>query len=74
MHHRAALEQVLAWARGGYNIRVVGLTGSVARGETAFDDLSDLDLELYVRYPSALLDHDDWYRQFGEVLVVLAGA
>ena len=61
-----------AWARGEDTIRVVVLTGSVARGEGAFDELSDLDVELYVDDPSALLDHDIWYEQFGEVLVVEA--
>jgi aminoglycoside 6-adenylyltransferase len=66
------LRQVMAWARGDHNIRVVVLTGSVARGVGAFDELSDLDLELYVSDPSALLDSSVWYEQFGEVLVVEA--
>ncbi|MDP9184873.1 MAG: aminoglycoside 6-adenylyltransferase, partial [Actinomycetota bacterium] len=33
-------------------------------------ELSDIDLELYVREPERLLGHDEWYRRFGEVLVV----
>lgn len=72
MDHRVVLQQVTAWARSEDNIRVVVLTGSVARGEGAFDELSDLDVELYVNNPSALLDHDSWYEQFGEVLIVEA--
>jgi aminoglycoside 6-adenylyltransferase len=72
MDQRAALQQVVAWARGEENIRVLVLTGSVARGEDAFDELSDLDLELYVNDPSALLSQAGWYDQFGEVLVVEA--
>lgn len=70
--HRAVLQQVIAWARREDTIRVVVLTGSVARGNNAFDELSDLDLELYVNEPSELLDHDAWYEQFGQVLVVEA--
>jgi aminoglycoside 6-adenylyltransferase len=66
------LQQVVAWARGEDNVRAVVLTGSVARGEDAFDELSDLDLELYVTDPAGLLDHDGWYEPFGEVLVVEA--
>jgi predicted nucleotidyltransferase len=70
--HRRVLQQVVAWARGEDNIRVVVLTGSVARGEGGFDELSDLDLELYVSDPSQLLDQDTWYQQFGDVLVLEA--
>jgi aminoglycoside 6-adenylyltransferase len=34
--------------------------------------LSDLDVELYVKQPATLLDHDAWYGEFGEILVVEA--
>jgi aminoglycoside 6-adenylyltransferase len=70
--HRTVLQRVIAWARHEDTIRVVVLTGSVARGDGAFDELSDLDLELYVSNPSELLNDDTWYEQFGEVLVVEA--
>jgi predicted nucleotidyltransferase len=46
--HRTVLQRVIAWARHDDIVRVVVLTGSVARGDGAFDELSDLDLELYV--------------------------
>jgi len=72
MDHRIVLQQVVAWASHEDTIRAVVLTGSVARGDQSFDALSDLDLELYVTDPSALLEHDAWYHQFGEVLVVEA--
>jgi aminoglycoside 6-adenylyltransferase len=48
------------------------LTGSVARGDGAFDQLSDLDVELYVNEPAVLLGQSTWYEQFGDVLVVEA--
>jgi aminoglycoside 6-adenylyltransferase len=72
MDQVAVLERVVAWARHDDNIRVLVLTGSVARGDGAFDELSDLDIELYVTDPSELLEHEAWYRRFGEVLVVEA--
>lgn len=68
--HKVILQQVVAWARRDDNIRVVVLTGSIARGENAFDALSDVDVELYVKDPSVLLGETGWYEQFGEVLVV----
>lgn len=64
------LDRVLAWATSEVNIRVVVLAGSFARGDA--DRYSDLDIALYVADPVALLEHDDWYRQFGRVLVVEA--
>lgn len=72
MDQLAVLDLVVAWARHDDNTRVVVLTGSVARGEGSFDELSDLDIELYVTDPSVLLEADAWYHQFGEVLVVEA--
>ena len=72
MDQRAVLDRVVAWACQDDNTRVVVLTGSVARGEGGFDELSDLDVELYVTDPSVLLETDAWYHQFGEVLVVEA--
>jgi aminoglycoside 6-adenylyltransferase len=70
--HQAALERVVEWARSDHNIRVVVLTGSVARDPETADKEADLDLELYVTDPLLLLRDDTWYRQFGEVLVVEA--
>src|SRR5438067_2777157 len=72
MDQRSILNRVVAWARHHDNIRALVLTGSAARGDEAVDELSDLDIELYVTDPSVLLEHDAWYHQFGEVLVVEA--
>jgi aminoglycoside 6-adenylyltransferase len=68
--HQEALGQVVEWATRNENIRVVVLTGSGARGVAEMDDLSDLDIELYVDRPSELLDNDSWYEGFGDLLVV----
>ena len=70
MDQQTVLQQVVSWARVDENIRAVVLTGSVARG--TFDDLSDLDIELYVTNPQVLLETPTWYEQFGTVLVVEA--
>lgn len=72
MDHRRTLEAILEWASGEENVRAVILTGSGARGEDEIHDLSDLDLELYVREPAQLLDETGWYEAFGDVLVVEA--
>jgi len=72
MDHDRTLERIVAWALADDNIRVVVLTGSAAVGPEHVHALSDLDVELYVTRPAALLDDDTWYAQFGEVLVVEA--
>ncbi|MGZ4114760.1 MAG: aminoglycoside 6-adenylyltransferase [Actinomycetota bacterium] len=70
MDQERTLAGVVAWAKDEENIRMVVVTGSFARGTA--DELSDLDIELYVRDPSALIDDRDWYRRFGDVLAVEA--
>jgi aminoglycoside 6-adenylyltransferase len=66
------LSEVVSWAGQEENVRAAIVTGSVARGDDTRDALSDLDIELYVRDPERLLAVDDWYRRFGDVLVVEA--
>ena len=55
-------DDVIAWATDDPNVRLVVVTGSFARG--AHDELSDLDIELYVRDPSLLLEETAWYERF----------
>jgi aminoglycoside 6-adenylyltransferase len=61
------LDDVVAWATDDPNVRLVVVTGSFARGD--HDELSDLDVELYVRETHPLLEETAWYERFGEVLV-----
>ena len=70
MDRSQAIDQLLAWAAHDDNIRAVVATGSFAGG--TMDPYSDLDIELYVDEPAHLLDQNEWYRQFGSVLVVEA--
>jgi aminoglycoside 6-adenylyltransferase len=70
MDHKRVLDDVVAWATDDPNIRLVVVTGSFARGD--HDDLSDLDIELYVRETHPLLEETAWYERFGRVLVTEA--
>ena len=70
MDQGQVLDDVGRWASADENIRLVVLTGSLARGDDGADHLSDLDVELYVLDPAPLLDHREWYQRFGQVLVV----
>jgi aminoglycoside 6-adenylyltransferase len=70
MDQKRVLDDVLAWATDDPNVRFVVVTGSYARGD--HDDLSDLDIELYVRETHALLEETAWYERFGRVLVTEA--
>ena len=70
MDQKRVLDDVVAWATEDPNVRLVVLTGSFARGD--HDDLSDLDIELYVRETHPLLEEADWYERFGDVLVTEA--
>jgi aminoglycoside 6-adenylyltransferase len=68
--HQRTLARITEWATSDDNIRALVLTGSGARGAGEMDDLSDLDIELYVASTSDLLDGSAWYEAFGDVLVV----
>jgi aminoglycoside 6-adenylyltransferase len=68
--HRRTLDELVLWATDEENIRLVVLTGSLAREPGEADPLSDIDIELYVREPDALLRTRDWYRRFGQVVAV----
>jgi aminoglycoside 6-adenylyltransferase len=68
--HLRTLADLVRWAGSEENIRLVVLTGSLAREPGEADPMSDIDVELYVRQPDALLQARDWYRRFGEVVAV----
>jgi aminoglycoside 6-adenylyltransferase len=70
MDQQRVLDDVRRWTSTDKNIRLVVLTGSVAHEDRAADELSDLDIELYVLNTTPLLDRRDWYHEFGQILVV----
>jgi aminoglycoside 6-adenylyltransferase len=70
MDHERVLDDIVVWGREDENVRLVVLTGSLAREPDAAHPHSDLDIELYVQDPGALLRRGGWYERFGDVLVV----
>jgi aminoglycoside 6-adenylyltransferase len=70
MDQKRVLDDVVAWATDDPNVRLLVVTGSYARGD--HDDLSDLDIELFVRETHPLLEERAWYERFGRVLVTEA--
>jgi aminoglycoside 6-adenylyltransferase len=65
----AFLDEVAAWAGGRADVRGVVLVGSQARVETPADELSDIDLALFVDDPQRYLADSTWLRSFGEPLL-----
>jgi aminoglycoside 6-adenylyltransferase len=65
----AFLDEVAAWATAHDDVRAVLLVGSQARTDTPADDLSDVDLALFVDDPEHYLDDAAWVRSFGELLL-----
>ena len=70
MDHEQVICEVVAWAEADENIRMVVLLGSLGRGDAEVDELSDLDVQLYVTEPERLLADPAWHERFGELLVV----
>src|SRR3954451_24251533 len=70
MDQKRVLDDVVAWATDDPNVRLLLVTGSFARRE--HDDLSDLDIELFVRETDPLLEESAWYERFGRGLVTEA--
>jgi aminoglycoside 6-adenylyltransferase len=66
---RAFLGEVTGWARGQDDVRAVLLVGSQARADTPADELSDVDLVLFVSDPERYLRDAAWLASFGEPLL-----
>jgi aminoglycoside 6-adenylyltransferase len=66
---RAFLDDLARWARSQADIRAVLLVGSQARVDSPADDLSDVDLALFVDDPERYLRDAGWVRSFGEPLL-----
>jgi len=73
MDQGRVLDDVRHWASTEEHVRLVVLTGSVAREGHAADELSDLDIELYVLDTPPLLNHRQWYQRFGQVTRCVLG-
>jgi aminoglycoside 6-adenylyltransferase len=67
--NRDMAQEVSAWATKNENVRAAILTSSRANPHAPVDELSDYDIELYVRDLQPFLEGDDWMGEWGEVLV-----
>jgi aminoglycoside 6-adenylyltransferase len=63
------LEQVKNWAKFNEVVRTVILTSSRVKSDNMVDDLSDFDIELYVRDLAIFQQDDKWLDTFGPILV-----
>jgi aminoglycoside 6-adenylyltransferase len=66
---RAFLDDVTAWAGEEDDVHSVVLLGSHARADDPADEVSDVDLVLFVDDPDRYLRDDSWLRRFGEPLL-----
>jgi aminoglycoside 6-adenylyltransferase len=65
----AFLDEVAGWAKSRDDVHALLLVGSQARTETPADELSDVDLVLFVSEPERYLREATWLRSFGEPLL-----
>ena len=66
---REFLDQVAVWAREQSDVHAVVLLGSQARADVPADEMSDVDVTLFVHEPDRYLRDDAWIRRFGEPLL-----
>ncbi len=63
------LDDILEWSKQNNNILAVIITGSHSRDDNSVDEFSDYDVELIAKDPQSLKDNNDWFHQFGNVIV-----
>ena len=66
---RVFLDEVVAWAGEQRDVRLAVLLGSQARAATPADELSDVDVVLFVDDPARFLGDAAWLERFGEPLL-----
>jgi aminoglycoside 6-adenylyltransferase len=63
------LDALVAWAERSDNILALRMTGSRGNSTGISDDLSDYDIEVFVRDRTPFVTDDSWIHTFGEVMV-----
>jgi aminoglycoside 6-adenylyltransferase len=63
------IERFADWANQRGDIHALMIVGSRARSDHPADEFSDIDVVLTVDEPDVFLEHDDWLRRFGSVVV-----
>lgn len=66
------LTRIIDWANEQENIRMVVMDGSLARG-THIDDLSDLDINLFIKSNEPFLKNDSWMSEISNVWIFSPG-
>lgn len=66
------LEKIVDWANQNDNILAVIMTGSHSRDDNKVDEFSDYDIELIAKDFRELADKNDWFHDFGDVIVFQA--
>jgi aminoglycoside 6-adenylyltransferase len=59
--------RLIRWGGAEANVRAIAIVGSQARVDVPADEWSDVDVAIFARDPAALLEREDWVRQFGTV-------
>ncbi|MCB9079941.1 MAG: aminoglycoside 6-adenylyltransferase [Anaerolineaceae bacterium] len=66
---KMVLVQLTPWAEAQPNIRTILLTGSRAEPSRTPDDLSDYDVEVFVRDTTPFINSGAWLAAFGPIMV-----
>ena len=62
-------KEITEWAKGNENVRAVILTSTRTNPNASADELSDYDIELFVRDIEPFSDPDEWMSTFGQIMV-----
>lgn len=65
------LEKIISWANSESSVRIIIQTGSHVRNDNTADDLSDLDLEVFVDNLKKYSEAEDWMKKIEEVWICL---
>ncbi len=66
------LTRIIDWANEQENIRMVVMDGSLARG-TYIDELSDIDINLFIKSNEPFLKNDSWMSEISNVWIFSPG-
>ena len=62
------LDSLIEWGTNSENVRAMLMTGSRAEPGSVIDNLSDFDIELYVR-DLIPFRNDDWFQFLGKAMI-----
>ena len=71
MKQEKMLEKILQWAKENDSVKLIIQTGSFARKDNSADDLSDLDLEIFVNNVERYSSSNNWIKEIQNYWVIL---